>query len=157
MCSVCNCTYNTVIHIETCELRPLMHSMYSLNSKWSANTGQTLCTLLPKQTVTGSLRRVCFWTLLRERVVLCLSTGRTLQHPEYVGLVGLVIGIGEISGGAIFGIFGKRTQRFGRDPIVILGMLLHMVCFLLIFYIIPNDTTTTLHPSATPFLIDNTS
>ena len=39
MCSVCNCIYNTVIHIETSELRPLMHSMYSLNSKWSANTG----------------------------------------------------------------------------------------------------------------------
>lgn len=81
--------------------------------------------------------------------------GRTLQHPEYVGLVGLVIGIGEIVGGAIFGIFGKHTRRFGRDPIVILGMILHMVSFLLIFYTIPNNATKTLHPDDTTFLIDN--
>ena len=71
--------------------------------------------------------------------------------------MGLMIGIGEIMGGAIFGIFGKRTRRFGRDPIVILGMLLHMVSFLLIFYTIPNNATTTLHPDDKPFLIANTT
>ena len=99
---------------------------------------------------------VCYRVLLLcGRGTFCSFAGRTLQHPEYVGLVGLVIGIGEIVGGAIFGIFGKHTRRFGRDPIVILGMLLHMVSFLLIFYTIPNNATKTLHPDDTTFLIDN--
>ena len=99
---------------------------------------------------------VCYGVLLLcGRGTFCLFAGRTLQRPEYVGLVGLVIGIGEIMGGAIFGIFGKHTRWFGRDPIVILGMLLHMVSFLLIFYTIPNNATKTLHPDDTTFLIEN--
>ena len=43
------------------------------------------------------------------------------------------------SGGALFGIFGKYTNRFGRDPVVLLGMLLHFVAFLLCYYNLPND------------------
>ncbi|KAK3851429.1 hypothetical protein Pcinc_041918 [Petrolisthes cinctipes] len=69
----------------------------------------------------------------------CLSF--TLRFPDpkqLVGLSGMFIGCGEILGGGVFGIFGSKTVKFGRDPIVILGYLVHMVCFFLIFLNLPT-------------------
>ncbi|XP_028395381.1 UNC93-like protein MFSD11 [Dendronephthya gigantea] len=55
------------------------------------------------------------------------------------------IGIGEILGGGIFGIFGKRIVAKGRDNIVLLGMLVHFATFFLILMNLPdaspNDAT----------------
>jgi MFS family permease len=59
--------------------------------------------------------------------------------PYYtIGLAGLFIGLGEIVGGGVFGIFGNYTNRWGRDPVVLLGMLTHLMSYLLIFYNLPN-------------------
>lgn len=52
---------------------------------------------------------------------------------------GILIGLGAVSGGALFGILGTKTVRWGRDPIVVLGFVLHMLSFLLIFINLPND------------------
>ena len=41
------------------------------------------------------------------------------------------------TGGGLFGIFGKYTNRFGKDPIVLLGLFVHLATFLLVFYNIP--------------------
>ena len=49
-------------------------------------------------------------------------------------------------GGGLFGIFGGLTRRVGRDPIVLMGMLVHMAAFLLIFYTLPDDSTYNLAP-----------
>ncbi|EDO32720.1 predicted protein [Nematostella vectensis] len=59
-----------------------------------------------------------------------------------IGLTGMFIGVGEIIGGLTFGIFGKRTNRFGRDPIVLFGLFIHWVAFILIFLNIPSDAPT---------------
>lgn len=40
----------------------------------------------------------------------------------------------------MFGIFGKRTNKFGREPIVLFGTLVHWICFLLIFFNLPDKT-----------------
>lgn len=40
--------------------------------------------------------------------------------------------------GAAFGLLGKRTTKWGRDPIVILGFVLHIISFFVIFLNIPN-------------------
>ena len=45
------------------------------------------------------------------------------------------------AGGALFGIFGKYTNRFGKDPIVLLGLLVHFSTFLLIYYNLPVEAT----------------
>ena len=67
---------------------------------------------------------------------------------QYVGLSGICIGIGEVSGGILFGLLGSKMKKVGRDLIVIFGFILHIVSFILIFLNLPNsapfgDTTDT--------------
>lgn len=44
-----------------------------------------------------------------------------------------------VTGGSIFGIFGSKTRKYGRDPVVIGGFIIHTVCFFLIFLNLPNS------------------
>jgi hypothetical protein len=56
-----------------------------------------------------------------------------------VGLSGIFIGVGEVSGGVAFGLLGSKiTTKLGRDPIVILGFIVHVLAFFLIFLNLPN-------------------
>lgn len=70
------------------------------------------------------------------------SIGFTLQMGEnvkqLVGLSGVFIGMGEVLGGALFGILGSKTTRWGRDPIVIMGFVIHLTSFFLIFINLPT-------------------
>jgi hypothetical protein len=71
------------------------------------------------------------------------SIGFTLKIGEsakqLVGLSGICIGLGEVFGGVAFGLLGARTStKLGRDPIVILGFIIHIVSFFLIFLNLPN-------------------
>lgn len=69
------------------------------------------------------------------------SIGFTLSIGEgakqLVGLSGICIGIGEVTGGVLFGLLGSN-RRFGRDLIVVTGFVLHIVSFGLIFINLPN-------------------
>jgi hypothetical protein len=61
------------------------------------------------------------------------------SSKQLVGLSGIFIGIGEVFGGVSFGLLGARTSnKIGRDPIVILGFIVHIVAFFLIFLNLPN-------------------
>ncbi|XP_044309539.1 UNC93-like protein MFSD11 isoform X1 [Varanus komodoensis] len=60
------------------------------------------------------------------------------EEKSLIGLSGIFIGIGEILGGGIFGLLSKNN-RFGRNSVVMLGIVVHFVAFYLIFYNIPND------------------
>lgn len=55
-----------------------------------------------------------------------------------IGLSGILIGVGEIVGGGVFGILDK-CNRYGRNPVVFLGLLTHIVAFYLIFLNIASD------------------
>lgn len=72
------------------------------------------------------------------------SIGFTLKIGEsakqLVGLSGICIGIGEIFGGVLFGLLGSKTIKYGRDPIVIAGFVVHLISFLLIFLNLPNES-----------------
>ncbi|GAB6020258.1 DUF895 domain membrane protein [Chamberlinius hualienensis] len=56
-----------------------------------------------------------------------------------VPLNGISIGVGEILGGATFGLLGKKTIRYGRDPIILLGYVAFMVGFFLAFLNVPSQ------------------
>lgn len=58
---------------------------------------------------------------------------------QLVGLSGICIGIGEIFGGILFGLLGSRTIKYGRDPIVIVGFIVHLISFLLIYLNLPDE------------------
>lgn len=55
-----------------------------------------------------------------------------------IGISGIFIGIGEILGGGVFGMLNK-CNRFGRNPVVLLGLITHFVAFYLIFLNIASD------------------
>uniref|UniRef100_A0AAQ5ZKT3 Major facilitator superfamily domain containing 11 n=1 Tax=Amphiprion ocellaris TaxID=80972 RepID=A0AAQ5ZKT3_AMPOC len=55
-----------------------------------------------------------------------------------IGISGISIGIGEILGGGVFGLLNKNN-RFGRNPVVLLGLITHYVAFYLIFLNIASD------------------
>ncbi|KAI1884227.1 hypothetical protein AGOR_G00224280 [Albula goreensis] len=55
-----------------------------------------------------------------------------------IGLSGIFIGMGEILGGGVFGMLNKCNQ-FGRNPVVLLGLVTHYVAFYLIFLNIASD------------------
>ncbi|XP_071961166.1 UNC93-like protein MFSD11 [Antedon mediterranea] len=57
----------------------------------------------------------------------------------YIGLTGTLIGCGEIIGGATFGILGYKTNKHGRDPIVLLGYIVHIIAFYMILLNIPGN------------------
>lgn len=72
------------------------------------------------------------------------SIGFTNQFGEIakqlVGLSGIFIGVGEVLGGALFGILGAKTTRWGRDPIVMCGFIIHVIAFFLIFLNLANTS-----------------
>ncbi|XP_078096462.1 UNC93-like protein MFSD11 isoform X2 [Mustelus asterias] len=55
-----------------------------------------------------------------------------------IGLSGIFIGIGEILGGGIFGLLCVNNQ-FRRTSAILLGVIVHLLAFYLIFLIIPDD------------------
>uniref|UniRef100_A0A8C7Q8L3 UNC93-like protein MFSD11 n=1 Tax=Oncorhynchus mykiss TaxID=8022 RepID=A0A8C7Q8L3_ONCMY len=55
-----------------------------------------------------------------------------------IGISGIVLGIGEIVGGGVFGLVCKNN-RFRRTSVVFLGMVVHFVAFYLIYLNIPDD------------------
>ncbi|KAG7266461.1 hypothetical protein CRUP_029420 [Coryphaenoides rupestris] len=55
-----------------------------------------------------------------------------------IGISGILIGVGEILGGGVFGILNGGNQ-LGRNPVVLLGLLVHYLAFYLIFLNISPD------------------
>uniref|UniRef100_UPI0037E8D2BB UNC93-like protein MFSD11 n=1 Tax=Semicossyphus pulcher TaxID=241346 RepID=UPI0037E8D2BB len=55
-----------------------------------------------------------------------------------IGISGIFIGMGEILGGGVFGMLNK-CNRFGRNPVVLLGLITHFIAFYLIFLNIASD------------------
>ncbi|XP_018411187.1 PREDICTED: UNC93-like protein MFSD11 isoform X3 [Nanorana parkeri] len=55
-----------------------------------------------------------------------------------IGLSGIFVGLGEVLGGAVFGLLSKNS-RFGRNPVFLFGLVVHFLAFYLIFLSIPAD------------------
>ncbi|XP_039979810.1 UNC93-like protein MFSD11 [Xiphias gladius] len=70
----------------------------------------------------------------------CIGAMTRFGHDakSLIGISGIFIGIGEILGGGVFGMLNKSNQ-FGRNPVVLLGLITHFVAFYLIFLNIASD------------------
>ncbi|KAM3598905.1 uncharacterized protein V6R79_024039 [Siganus canaliculatus] len=70
----------------------------------------------------------------------CIGAMTQFGHDakSLIGISGVFIGIGEILGGGVFGMLNKCRQ-FGRNPVVLLGLVTHFVAFYLIFLNIASD------------------
>uniref|UniRef100_A0A8C5GHK1 Major facilitator superfamily domain containing 11 n=1 Tax=Gouania willdenowi TaxID=441366 RepID=A0A8C5GHK1_GOUWI len=110
--------------------------------------------------VTESLIHACKVSVTKEMLLLSFSIGYTgLELTFYsgvygtcigamtrfgedakslIGISGICIGIGEILGGGIFGLLNKNN-RFGRNPVVLLGLVTHFVAFYLVFLNIAKE------------------
>lgn len=75
------------------------------------------------------------------------------DSAKYIGISGMLIGLGEMTGGGLFGIFGKYTVTRGRAPIVLLAYVIHLGTFFLIFINIPAESSWM--PVYTPAYIDS--
>ncbi|KAM9843407.1 UNC93-like protein MFSD11 [Aulostomus maculatus] len=104
--------------------------------------------------------QACRLFVTREMLLLSLSIGYTgleltfysgvygtcigamtkfgLDAKSLIGISGICIGLGEILGGGVFGMLNK-CNRFGRNPVVLLGLITHFVAFYLIFLNIASD------------------
>ena len=61
-----------------------------------------------------------------------------IKAKGLVGLHGIMGGVGAMTGGLLFGIFGKVVIRHGRNVVVTLGFIVHMIAFVMIYIDIPN-------------------
>ncbi|XP_012538771.1 UNC93-like protein MFSD11 [Monomorium pharaonis] len=62
------------------------------------------------------------------------------QRKSLVGLSGIFVGVGEVVGGAIFGILASKISgKCGGWPVVITGLVVHLFAFISIFLNMPND------------------
>ncbi|XP_065591250.1 UNC93-like protein MFSD11 isoform X2 [Cyrtonyx montezumae] len=64
------------------------------------------------------------------------------EEKSLIGLSGIFIGVGEILGGGVFGLLSKslsKKNRFGRNPVVMLGIIVHFIAFYLIFVNMPSN------------------
>ncbi|KAI9515283.1 DUF895 domain membrane protein [Dissostichus eleginoides] len=70
----------------------------------------------------------------------CIGAMTSFGHDakSLIGISGICIGVGEILGGGVFGMMNK-CSRFGRNPVVLLGLVTHYIAFYLIFLNISSD------------------
>lgn len=70
----------------------------------------------------------------------CVGAMTRFGHDakSLIGISGIFIGIGEILGGGVFGMLNK-SNRFGRNPVVLLGLITHYIAFYLVFLNIASD------------------
>ncbi|CAG2199109.1 UNC93-like protein MFSD11 [Mytilus edulis] len=94
----------------------------SLNTESSLNIDKTNKKDSPLQSIDqGNVIAKCSNSLHSGVYGTCISNNAHFGNEAkgLLGISGMFIGAGEILGGGIFGLFGKRTNRHGRDPIVL--------------------------------------
>ncbi|KHJ99362.1 hypothetical protein OESDEN_00651 [Oesophagostomum dentatum] len=79
-----------------------------------------------------------FWTGIYPT---CISFTQKLgtNTNALLALNSVAAGLGQVAAGLTFGILGTRTRRIGRDAIVFMGAVLHLLTFAMIYMNIPDN------------------
>ena len=67
------------------------------------------------------------------------TTGMGESRKSLIALSGICIGIGEVVGGALFGILASKTKAFAGWPVVVTGFVMHIFVFLITLLNLPDD------------------
>jgi len=65
------------------------------------------------------------------------------DSQKLIGISGMLIGAGEIVGGALFGILGSRVSNGKRDTIVVMGFVVQVLALGSIFFNLPFESSHT--------------
>lgn len=112
-------------------------------SPWSAFVGavKLFCTfnmLLLSITFIYTGLELGFWSGVYSS---CIGFTKALPNrKELVGMSGIFMGLGEIIGGGLFGILGNKTVRYGREPIIAAGFVIHVASFIIIYLNLPDES-----------------
>ena len=76
------------------------------------------------------------------------------NRKSLASMNGIIIAVAEVAGGVMFGVLGPVPPRRGRYPVVVLGWLLSLATYGLLFSLLPTeasrdaetDNTSLLHP-----------
>merc|ERR1712154_475590 len=75
--------------------------------------------------------------------VYSAKIGYTVGYGEnrtaLASISAIIVAAGEVVGGLLFGLFGFMTIKWGRHPILLLGCLLTLVSYVLMFINLPAD------------------
>ena len=59
------------------------------------------------------------------------------DRKKIAALCGIMFGAGEVLGGILFGFLGNLTVKRGREPVILLGLVLSVISYFLIFINLP--------------------
>ena len=61
------------------------------------------------------------------------------DRKKIAALCGIIFGAGEVLGGILFGFLGNVTVKRGRDPVILLGFVVSVLSYFLIFINLPSS------------------
>lgn len=89
-----------------------------------------------------------FYTGIMQSFILGIygtSVGNTRafgsDSSKLIGISGMLIGLGEIVGGGLFGILPSITNKYGRDPVILLGFLCHIISLASAYINLPHKSS----------------
>ncbi|CAG9837662.1 unnamed protein product [Diabrotica balteata] len=62
------------------------------------------------------------------------------NRKQLVGMSGIFVGIGEVFGGSVISIFGKKVSDLGRSVLIGVACFVHSLSFILIFINLPDNS-----------------
>lgn len=85
------------------------------------------------------------WTVRLRSLTITTSTSRlesaATSAKSLAAISGIIVAAGEVFGGILFGFMGHLTVKRGRHPIILLGFVLTIIAYVLMFINIPAGAT----------------
>ena len=74
------------------------------------------------------------------------------NRKSLASLSAIIVASGEVVGGILFGFLGHLTIKWGRHPVVILGSVLSLLTYILMFVNFPMDANNDAETDDTGFI-----
>ncbi|XP_047365226.1 UNC93-like protein MFSD11 [Vespa velutina] len=128
------------LHIpEPAKEKPLLAAWYALRDAFSLFLTPKMLFLSFTFIYTG-LQLTFFSAVYASSIGFTKAMGES--RKRLIGLSGIFVGIGEVVGGTLFGIFASKvSEACGGSPVVIIGCFTHLFAFISIYLNLPNSAS----------------